>query len=163
RRPWRSSFSPDGCRQFLIRLGLQWQADAETCSRLANVVEAENLTLMLAHNPITNAEPQASSLPHFLGSKKRIKDALWETDAFAVIGKCNFRPIAGHPGLDLNPACASGIAHRIISIIQNIEKYLLDLMRVGYQFRQAFIELFNDFNSVAGEIIGTQRNGLAQH
>src|SRR5438552_14930747 len=103
---------------------------------------------MLADDPITYAQSQACALSHFLSSKERIKDALRVANAFAVVGKLDLGPIAAAPGLDLNAPRASCIAHRIVSIVQDIEKHLLYLLRIGNQFRQAFIKLFNDLDSV---------------
>ena len=52
--------------------------------------------------------------------------------------------------------------HRIVRIVQNVEENLLQLLRVSHNFRQALIEMLDDFDTVAVEIVRAELNGAAQ-
>src|SRR5947209_13237696 len=118
---------------------------------------------MLAYDAIADAQPQACALPNFLRGEKWIEDALGILNALAIVAEQDFHPAAVMNSLNFNqprPACSP---NRVIGIIQNVEEYLLQLVRVPHQLRQAVIKLFHDLHTVIGEVIGAQSNRLAQN
>ncbi len=52
--------------------------------------------------------------------------------------------------------------HRIVGVIQDIEKDLLQLVGVADDVGQSFIEMFDHVDPVTVEVVGTQLNGAAQ-
>ena len=127
--------APCGYHQLQICPGADRKTHAECRSLRLLIVGAENLAFMLAHDAITDAQAQPGSLPHFLGGKKRIKDALRMLDAFAVIAEKDLNPAAILNGFDLNQAGSPGGLHGVISVVQDIEKHLLQLMRIANQLQ----------------------------
>src|SRR5258708_15824130 len=117
---------------------------------------------MLADDSVTDAEPQAGALSHFLGGEERIEDALRMSNAFAVVAEQDLQPAAVVHCLNLNHARPAGGADRVISVVEDVEENLLQLVRVAGQLRQAFIKFLHDLDAVVGEIIGAQRDSLAQ-
>src|SRR5689334_13325234 len=118
---------------------------------------------MLAHDSIADAQAQPGSLPNFLGGKKWIKDALRMLNAFAIIAEKDFDPAAILNGFNLDQAWSTRGLHGIIRVVQDIEKYLLQLMRITDQIRQARIKFLYDLHAMIGEVIRAQRDCLAQN
>ena len=52
--------------------------------------------------------------------------------------------------------------HRVICVVQDVEKDLLQLMGVANHVRQALVEMLHNVNAVAVEIIGAQLDRAAQ-
>ena len=52
--------------------------------------------------------------------------------------------------------------HGIVGVVQNVEKNLLQLVRVAHDLGQSLVEMFHDIDAVASEVIGTQLDGSAQ-
>ena len=55
----------------------------------------------------------------------------------------------------------SGIAHRIVRVVQNVQHYLLQLIGIADHFRQIFLQPLYRVNMVAGEIVGAQLQRFA--
>ena len=54
-----------------------------------------------------------------------------------------------------------GLAHRVVGVVQDVEKDLLQLVRVADDVGHALVEPLDNLHAVAGEIVGAQREGAA--
>src|SRR6266700_1251952 len=138
------------------------QTHAECRTGRLQVVGAQNLPFMLAHDSVADAQPQPRALSNFLRGEKWIENALRLLDAFTVIAQQDFHPAAVMHGLNFNQTGPARGLHGVISIVQDVQENLLQLVRVANEFRQALVKLLHDLDSVVGKIISAQRDGLAQ-
>src|ERR1700758_2178703 len=107
---------------------------------------------MFLHDAVADAEAETGSLPDFLGGEEGVEDFVGVDDAVAVVDEGNFDGIAGTSRGDLDASGASDFVNRIVSVIQNVEKDLLQLVGVSHYFGKALVEMFDHFHAVAGEI-----------
>ena len=96
---------------------------------------------MFADDSVADAETQASSLPYFFGSEEWIKDAVRSGNPLAVIAERDLDEIPQVCGHDFNTGQAAGFAHRVIGIVKNVEKDLLQLMGITIFLAPALITL----------------------
>src|ERR1700720_1087586 len=123
---------------------------------------AKNFSPVLVQNAVAYAQAQAGSFAHFFGSEERIENAIRVRDAVAVVAEGDLYKTGGARAHDLNARGTSRFSHRVVGIIQNVEKPLLQLMRVADHMRQIVIELLDDLDSVALEVVCAQLNRAAQ-
>src|SRR5262245_810339 len=114
-----------------ISLGPDRQAHAECGSGAVMVVGAHDFAFVLAHDAVTDAQPQAGPLPDFLGGEKRIENALGVLDAFAIVAELRFQPASLLRGFNLDQAAAPRGPNRIVSVVEDVEKDLLQLVRIA--------------------------------
>src|SRR5262249_11136924 len=126
------------------------------CAVGLHVVMAQNLSTVLSHNSVADAQAQPRSFADFLGRKKRIKDPIWMRDAMPVIAEGNLNEAAGGSCRNLNTRLTADFAHSVICIVENIQKDLLKLVRVTNYARQLLIKVLNNFYSMALEVVGAQ-------
>ena len=62
-----------------------WQADHKRGALSRDVVVAGNVSPVLFHDPVTDAEAESGSLANFLGSKERVEYLVRVGDALTVI------------------------------------------------------------------------------
>ena len=55
------------------------------------------------------------------------------------------------------------IVHGVVSIVDDVEKHLLQLVGVADDIGQSLIEVLDDVDAVAVEIVRTQLNGTAKN
>src|SRR5882757_1758857 len=118
---------------------------------------------MGAHDAVANAQAESSAFAGLLGGVKRIEDALRIGDPGAVIRNGHFNGIAAQPRADTDAPAVPGLLHRVISVIENVQENLLQLLRIAERGRQILIELLHDFYSMTGEIVTAELDGLPQH
>ena len=53
--------------------------------------------------------------------------------------------------------------HRVVGVVQDVEKYLLHLMRIADHVGQFLVQMLDDFDPVAVEIVRAQLHGAAQN
>src|SRR5262249_61834279 len=135
---------------------LDRQAHDKRCALGMQGGTANNLSSMLAHNPVTDAQAQACPFADLFCRKKRIEDPFGMRDARSVIAEGNFNRAVSPGSCDLNARVAANFAHRVICIVQNVQKHLLKLVRVSNDVRQFLIKLLNHFDPVALEIVKAQ-------
>src|SRR5262249_56456655 len=99
----------------------------------------------------------------FLGREERIENALGVLDALAVVAELGLQPASLLRGFNLDHATAPRGPNRIVSVVEDIEKDLLQLVRIADELGQALIELLHDFNSVIGEVVCAQSDGLVEN
>src|SRR6185437_16655449 len=57
----------------------------------------------------------------------------------------------------------ASLAHGIESIVQDVEEYLLKLVRISGDVRQRRIKLLHEFNTFVAQVVCAQRNCPPQH
>src|SRR6267143_2753464 len=144
------------------RLGNGGQADDERRTFDAGVVVAQDLATMLPHDAIADTQAQASSLPHFLGGEERIEDAIGLGNALAIITEGDLYVGAEAGGRDLDTGGAASFPDRIVGVVHDVEKNLLQLVGVPYHLGQAFVQLLDDLDTMAVEVVGAQLHGATQ-
>src|SRR5467141_2660508 len=138
------------------RFGCHREADDKGRSFRVQVVVTHNLSAMFADNAIANTQAQTGTLANVLGGKERIKNTFGIGDAHAVIAKRNLdeRAAAGAP--DLNAGGPPGFADSVVSIVQYVEKHLLELVGISDDRGQRFVEAFDHLNAVTDEVVRAQ-------
>ena len=63
---------------------------------------------------------------------------------------------------DLDARWTPYLVNRVVGVVQNVQKNLLQLVSIAHHFRKAFVEMFNDVHAVAIEIVGAQLNRATQ-
>src|SRR5271155_2420633 len=143
--------------------GCRLTGDRETnrkgCSFRILVVVTQNFAAMFADDAIANAEAQTRSLAHILGGEEGIENLFRIGDAGTIVAKRNLDERPGHRTRNLDTAQASGVANRVISVIHDVEKHLLQLVRIPHNLRQRLVEMFDHLNAMTDEVIRTQVNG----
>ena len=125
------------------------QAHDECRARSVIVVMTKNFARVLAHNAIADTQAKSGSLAHLFGGKERVKDALRMQDAMTVVAERDFRELAAKRCHDLNPGRPSGFPYCVISIIDDVQEYLLQLVRIANNLGQIAVKVLDDFNSMA--------------
>ena len=92
---------------------------------------------MFFYDSVANAEAQSRSLTDLLGSEEGIKDAVRVFNAVAVVAEGNFDDVIPAGGPDLDARSSSSFAHRVVGIVQNVQKDLLQLLGVARSVKVA--------------------------
>ena len=79
-----------------------------------------------------------------------------------VVAERNFDVGAGLGGHDLDAGGAAGLAHGIVGVVHDVKKDLLQLVGIPHHLGQALIEVLDDLDAVAVEVVGAQLDGTAQ-
>src|SRR5882724_9635306 len=126
------------------------------------VVVTNNFTAVFPNNSIANTEAQSSALTNIFCGEKWIENTLGIDDAQAAIAKGNLDKSAGSGTHDLNPGRPRAFADGVVSVVQNVEKHLLELMRVSHHFGQRFVKAFDHLDAVTDEIVRPQMHSALQ-
>jgi hypothetical protein len=84
-------------------------------------------------------------------------------DSVAVIAEGNFHGVSGFGGHDLDARRTADFMDGVVGIVQDVEKDLLQLLRVAHDVGQFFVKVFDDLDAVAGEVVGPQLHRAAQN
>ena len=86
---------------------------------------------MFFHDAVADAESESGAFAYALGGVERIEDAFGVFDACAIVGelRTNVASKAGDPNLEF--AAAPRFQNGVDRVIDDIQKHLFDLMRVG--------------------------------
>ena len=122
-----------------------------------------NLASVLFHDSIADAQTEAGSLSHLFGGEEGIENFIGMGNPVTVVAERNFDGISGLRAHDLDAGWAANFVHGIVSVVQDIEKNLLQLMRVADDLGQSLIEVLDDIDAVTVEIVRTQLNGAPQN
>src|SRR5713101_2553796 len=144
------------------RLGCDREADDKGRSFRVKVVVTHNLSAMFTDDAIANTQAQTSTLADVLGGKERIKNTFGIDDAHTVIAKRNLDESVGAGAPDLNARGPRGFADGVISVVQDVEKHLLELVGISDDSGQGFVEAFDHLNAVADEDVRAQVYGALQ-
>src|SRR5579863_4637563 len=126
------------------------------------VVAAEDFSTMSADDSIANAEAEARALGGLFGGVKRIEDALGVWDAGTVVGDSYFDVLIVAARVNHDASALSGVLNGIVGVVQDIQEDLLQLLGIAECRGQVFVEVFDDLHAVAGKIVATKLDGLAQ-
>ncbi len=130
---------------------------------LASVVVTKNLAPMLLQNAVANAEAEAGAFADLFGGEERVENLIRMGDSVAVVAERNFDRVARLGRHDLDARGTADFVHGIVGIVQNVEKDLLQLVRVAHHLGQSLVEMFHDIDAVAVEVIGPQLDRPAQN
>src|SRR5216683_8041807 len=106
---------------------------------------------MFTDDAIADTQAQTSTLADVLGGKERIKNTFGIDDAHTVVAKRNFDERAGAGAPDLNAGGPRGFADGVVSVVQDVEKHLLELVGISDYCGQAFVEALDHLNTVTDE------------
>ena len=143
-------------------LGGHREADDKGCAFRVQVVVTHNFSAMFADDTIANTQAQTSALANVFGGKERIKDFFGINDADTVIAKRNFDECAVAGAPNLNASGPPGVADGVVSIVQDVEKHLLELVGISDDRGQGLVEMFDHLNAVTDEVVRTQVDGALQ-
>src|SRR6202035_3292373 len=107
--------------------------DGEGRTLAIRIVPAKNFPTMFFHDSIADTQAQARALADLLGGEERIKNAVRLTDSRTVVPESYFDVVILAGGCDLNARSLSLFPHRVISVVQNVQEYLLQLAREAEQ------------------------------
>jgi hypothetical protein len=127
------------------------------------IVVAENLSTVLLHDAIADAKTKSGSLADFLGGEEGIEDAVGLGDALAVVAEGDFDSIAGFRAHDFDAGGATDFMDCVVGVVQNVEKDLLKLVGIAINVGKSFVEVLDNIDAVAVEIVGSQLNGTADN
>src|SRR5438105_13505042 len=97
---------------------------------------AQNLSSVLMHNSITDTQAQSRALAYFLGRKEWVKNPFRMRDAMPVVAERYFHEPTRARGCHLNARLAASLPHRVICIVDHIQKHLLELVGISNPARQ---------------------------
>src|SRR4029077_11892182 len=86
---------------------------------------------MLFDNAVTNTQPQASALSHALRGVKGIENAVRFLDARARVLKLGNNVSVVRVDPDLERSAAAQLQHRVDTIVDDVQKHLLQLVRIS--------------------------------
>src|SRR4051794_41055735 len=118
-----SSGSRTRC-QFIYR----GQANGKGSALTRSIVGTNNFATVFFHDSVTDAEAEAGSFADLLGGEERIKDAVGMGDAVAVVAECHLDVIIFAVRGNIDTWAGYGFTDSIVGIIQDVEKYLLQLL-----------------------------------
>src|SRR5271166_1231213 len=139
------------------------KADDESGSLPVGIVVAENFSPMLLHDAVADAEAEAGSLANLFGGEEGIEDTIGMGDAVAIVAEGYFDGVAGLGGHDFDAGRTANFVNRVISIVQDVQKNLLQLVGVADHLGKSLVQMFHNIDAVAVEVVGPQLNGAAQN
>ena len=86
---------------------------------------------MFFHDAVADAESEAGAFAHALGGVEGIEDALGIFDSGAVVGELRTNVSAHGRDTNLELAGAPGLKNGVDRVVDDVQEYLLDLMRIG--------------------------------
>ncbi len=84
-------------------------------------------------------------------------------DAEPVVAEGNFDRVARLGGHDLDAGGAADFVHRVVGVVEDVEKHLLQLVSIADDIGKILVEMLDDLDAVTVEIVRTQLNGAAQN
>src|ERR1700674_1237835 len=117
---------------------------------------------MLLDDAVADAQTEAGSLSHLLGGEEGIENAVRMGDAVAIVAERDFHGIAGLGCRDLDARRAAYGVYGVVGVVEDIEKDLLQLVRVTNDIGQSFIKVLDDFYAMTIEVIGPQLDCATQ-
>src|SRR5579862_3353167 len=138
-------------------------ANRERAAGPDGIVAALNLPAMRAHKSVADAQTETGALAGLLGGEERIKNTLHVRDSGTVVADGDLNPLAGMRGAQENPPAATGFLDGVVGIVQQVQKYLLQLLRIPKNRRKLLVILLADFHTMARKVVSAQFGGLAKN
>src|SRR5436190_17036359 len=107
------------------------QADDEAGAGPVHVVVALQFTAVLANDAVADTQPEPGSLAHIFSGVERIEDTFGMRYPWAAIDKRDLHGICVMPAMDLDAPALGGFPDRVISVVQDVEEDLLQLMAIA--------------------------------
>src|SRR6266576_704477 len=105
-----------------------WNAHHKSASRSTFIVPALNFSAMRPHDPVTNAQSEPRAFARLLGRIKRIKYSLRINHPRSIVADRHFNHLSLPSCVNSDVSALPRILHRIVCIVQNIQKDLLQLL-----------------------------------
>ena len=106
---------------------------------------------MRPHNPVANAQPESRPFTHLFGCIKWVENALRITNPRSVIADRHFDHFRLSPRVNLNASALPRFLHRIVRVIEYVQKNLLQLLRIAQCRCQRLFKILHDFHAVMNE------------
>src|SRR5208282_5695126 len=137
------------------------QYDFENSAAVLPVLCAD-LSAMLLNNSVTDAEAEPRAFAYALGGVERLKNAVRFLDSGTGVVK--FGVDISVLGVDthLQRSSLSGFQHSVYSVVDDVEKHLLQLVRVSGDRRSRAFEFALQLDVIYFQVIVAQRQGLIQ-
>ncbi len=136
------------CRQQLGRARSQWQSHDKRAANSIRIVPRHDFSAVRANNSVANAQPQPCALAYFFRREKRIEDPVRMRDARPVVAKADLQLPIPICRLDLDFSVPLPFLNGVVSVIQNVQEHLLQLVRIPQNLRQILAILFGEFHAV---------------
>src|SRR5579863_2574939 len=118
---------------------------------------------MRLDDPVTNAKAESRALSDRLGRKERLKNAVRVRNSWPAVAKINLHIFRASDGLDFDPAGAAALLDGVKGVIENIQKDLPDLVRIGHHNRKILGQALNNFDIPVRQSVGPQLECLPEH
>ncbi len=145
-------------------------ADSEVCGKRTTKVlpgscallQHKNFATMCAYDAVADAQSEPGPFSHLFGCKERIEDPFRFAYPGAVVDKCYFHGILRPARANANLPVIARLLYGIVSVVQNIQENLLQLLAISQRWRDAFIKLLDYFHTMAGKIVAAKLDCLPQ-
>src|SRR5262249_34490974 len=135
----------------------------EGAPRRVLVVTASDLATVCAHDAVTNTQAEPGAFSRLFDCKKWIENPLCVGNSGAIVSERDLNDVAVPHCSNPDTTALSGFLHRVVRIVQYIQEYLLQLLRVAKRRREILIEFFDDLDSMTREIVTAKLDCLTQH
>src|SRR5271166_1529985 len=147
-------------RGYTLSRGGQYHFDyAAAAGRIARA----DLSSVLLHNAVTDAQPQSGSLAYALGGIERLEDAMRFLDAGTRIVEFGVHISVFGVDTHLQGTAASGFQHGVDGVVDDVEKHLLQLVRVRRDRRSRRFEFTLQVNVIHLQVVIPQGERFIQH
>src|ERR1035441_5448521 len=137
------------------------QANFDDGAALRSIVRGDVPTMLL-HDAVADAESESGTLAHTLGGVKGIEDALGVFDSGTVVGELSANVSTNARDTNSELAGSPGLKNGIDCVVDDVQEYLLDLMRISDDQRWFRGNVTLDLDVVDFEVIVAQRQGLVE-
>lgn len=138
------------------------ETDDESGALPSDIVMAKNLAAVLLDDAIADAEAKPGALSDLFGCEEGVENLVGMSNSIAIIGKRHLYRISGFGGHDLDASRAADFVHRVVSVVQNVEKDLLQLVGVADYVGQSLVEMLDYIDAMTIEVVRAQLDGAAQ-
>src|SRR5689334_7694684 len=120
------------------------------------IVEATNLAAVFTHDSVADAQPQSCSLAYFFCREKWIKNALDVLNTRPVITESHFYSLAAANSFHDHLPLASCLADRVVGVVENVQKYLLQLVSVALDLGNGLVKALDQHDAAIDKVVGPQ-------
>src|SRR5207249_1974824 len=128
----------------------------------AFIVVTNDFATVFVNNSVADTQAQSCAFPDFFGGEERIEDSFGMRNSQSVIAEADLHIIVLAAAADFDARSSAGFPNCIVSVVQDVQEHLLQLMRVASDVRQTLIQLLNHFHTVALEVVSPQLHRAPQ-
>src|SRR5271170_6417782 len=118
--------------------GRQREPHHKRAPLLVLVVPAQDFATVRANDAITDAQSQPRALAGLFGREEGIENSIGLADAGAVVDERNLDGIVFAPCSDANSPMVTAFLNRVVRVIENVQKNLLQLLGVPKRGQKIF-------------------------